>query len=81
MVPRAKNLLHFSVDDPGEIVETDNGDPANLVSSLAREREAFNGLCLVIVGAKVGQSGTIKLNVKSHGLTDGTISMKSVQKD
>ena len=32
MVPRAKNLIHFSITGPGEIVATDNGDATDLAS-------------------------------------------------
>jgi beta-galactosidase len=76
-VPGAKNALRFSIEGPGEIVATDNGDAANLVSFASLQRDAFNGLCLVIVRAKPGQSGTIKLKAASAGLTDAVISLQS----
>lgn len=77
VVPRTKNDLHFSIEGPGDIVATDNGDAANLVSFSSLEREAFNGLCLVIVRARSGQPGTITLKVTSKGLQSGTILLKS----
>jgi Glycoside hydrolase family 2 C-terminal domain 5 len=52
MVPRSKNHIQFSVEGPGEIVATDNGDATSLVSFQSPERDAYNGLALVIVRAK-----------------------------
>ncbi len=78
MVPQAKNDIEFSIDGPGEIVATDNGDAANLVSFASTKREAFNGLCLVIVRGKGGKPGTIKLKAKSSGLESATISIKTI---
>jgi len=76
-VPRANNTLQFSIEGPGEIVATDNGDATNLVAFPSKEREAFNGLCLVIIRAKKGESGTIKLTGKSNGLEGKTIEIVS----
>jgi beta-galactosidase len=50
-------------------VATDNGDATSLVSFQSPERDAFNGLALVIVRAKAGQSGEIILKGKADGLT------------
>jgi beta-galactosidase len=72
-VPRAKNALTFSIEGPGEIVATDNGDASNLVSFSSLTREAFNGLCLVIVRGKAGYKGEIRLKVESEGLGSGTV--------
>lgn len=78
MVPRSKNLIRFTIEGPGEIVATDNGDATNMVSFSARQREAFNGLCLVIVRAQPGQTGTIKLTADAEGLLSATIVIKSL---
>jgi beta-galactosidase len=67
-VPRSNNLVHFSVSGPGEIVTTDNGDATDLVAFPAHDRKAFNGLAMVIVKAKRGQSGTITVTAASEGL-------------
>ncbi|MDP4208833.1 MAG: hypothetical protein Q8928_08480 [Bacteroidota bacterium] len=76
-IPNAKNLLQFSVEGPGEIVATDNGDAASLVSFASTEREAFNGLCLVIIRGKEGSVGKIKLKVHSTGLKDSSFLLNS----
>jgi beta-galactosidase len=77
LVPRSNNLIEFSIDGPGEIVATDNGDATNMVSFLSPKREAFNGLCLVVVRAAKGKKGTITLNAKSNGLTETKIIIQS----
>jgi beta-galactosidase len=80
-VPDAKNTLKFTIEGPGTIVATDNGDAADLLSFISPERAAFNGLCLVIVRSKASRPGTIRLNAESDGLNAGTISLKSVRGD
>ncbi len=75
-VPRAKNNISFSIEGPGEIVSTDNGDAADLVSFASHQRNAFNGLCLVVVRAKAGETGIIKLKATADGLESQTISIK-----
>ena len=57
--PRAKNRIRFRIHGPGEIVATDNGDPTSFVPFPSHEREAFNGLALVIVRATGGAQGRI----------------------
>ena len=75
LVPRSHNRIRFSLSGPGEIVATDNGDATNLESFQAQERNAYNGLCLVIVRAKSGQAGQIKLKAQADGLTSGEITI------
>ena len=74
-VPDAGNKIIFSVEGPGEIVGTDNGDPANMVSFASKEREAFSGLALVIVRSQKGKPGTVKLSVSSAGLKSATVTI------
>ena len=77
MVPRSNNRIEFSIEGPGEIVATDNGDSYNMVSFASHKREAFNGLALVIVRFKAGNSGTITVTAKSSGLKDAQVKIKS----
>jgi beta-galactosidase len=70
-VPEANNRIHFSVEGPGEIVATGNGDPTNLEPFPSTEREAFSGLCLVIIRDRAGQPGIVRITAKSAGLRDG----------
>ena len=77
-VPRADNPISFEIKGSGEIVATDNGDPTNFVPFPSHEREAFSGLCLVIVRGKPGQQGTIELKAESDSLESVTIILQSI---
>jgi beta-galactosidase len=77
VVPRANQLIEFSIEGPGKIVATDNGDSYNLESFSSHQREAFNGLALVIVKAKAGEKGVIFVKAKSKGLEDGLVEIWS----
>jgi beta-galactosidase len=70
IAPRAMNEIHFSISGPGEIVATDNGDPTDMTAFPSKDRKAFNGLALVIVRAKRGQTGSIIVTAKSQGLSE-----------
>jgi beta-galactosidase len=73
-VPRAGHKLQFTVEGPGEIVATDNGDQTDFEPLNSPNRSAFSGLCLVIVRTKAGQAGEIKLTVTGEGLASaGTV--------
>ena len=70
---RARTIaIRFTVEGPGEIVATDNGDPTSFEPFQSPERNAFSGLCLVIVRAKAGQPGRIRVTATSEGLERGT---------
>jgi Beta-galactosidase/beta-glucuronidase len=75
-VPRTHPLIKFEVEGPGEIVATDNGDATSFVPFKSHEREAFNGLALVIVKAKKGAKGTLKVKATSNGLVKGETTIK-----
>jgi len=77
MAPAAKDRIHFEVEGPGEIVATDNGDATSFESFGSHDRNAFNGLCLVIVRGKAGQPGKIKVTATAEGLKTGTVSIKT----
>ncbi|HET6556329.1 MAG TPA: beta-galactosidase GalB [Prolixibacteraceae bacterium] len=77
MVPRTNHPIAFSIEGPGEIVATDNGDSYNLESFASQTRNAFNGLCLVIVKAKRGKKGTITVTAKSPDLKDAKVKIQS----
>ena len=76
-VPRSKNHIKFEITGPGEIIATDNGDATSFESFQAPEHNAYNGLALVIVRAKPGQSGTIVLEAEAEGLKSGKIKIKA----
>jgi beta-galactosidase len=75
-VPRSNNQIEFSIEGPGEIVATDNGDPTSMVSFLSKTREAFNGMCLVIVRFKTGEKGNIVVTAKAAGLKEAQVKIE-----
>jgi beta-galactosidase len=77
--PRANSAIKFTVDGPGQIVATDNGDPTNFVPFPSPERAAFNGLCLAIVRGKPGEAGKITVKAESASLTAVTVELETVE--
>ena len=73
VVSTAEPLLTASLQGPGKIVVTDNGDPTSLQSFADTSRKAFNGLLLVIVKAQRGAKGKLTLSVQSPGLQSATL--------
>jgi beta-galactosidase len=76
-VPRSNQLIKFSIEGAGEIVATDNGDATSFVPFQSHERQAFNGMVLVIVKAMKGQKGKFTVKAESEGLTLGKIIVKA----
>ena len=72
-VPRTKPLIKFEIEGPGEIVATDNGDACSFVPFKSLEREAFNGLALVIIKAIKGAKGSIQVKACSDRLKEDQI--------
>jgi beta-galactosidase len=77
MIPDAVNTITFNIEGPGEIVATDNGDPANLVSFASKEREAYFGLVLAIVRFEKGKKGVMKIKATSPDLKTAVVEVKS----
>ena len=69
MVPRSHPKIRFSIEGPGEIVATDNGDATSFESFQSPEKSAYNGMALVIVKAKKGAKGVLKIKAAADGLT------------
>ena len=76
-VPTANDRIAFELEGPGEIVATSNGDPTNLESFASPGREAFHGLCLVIVRGESNSVGRIKLVATVDGLKKATTVIKT----
>lgn len=72
-VANATNEVEFSVDGPGEIIATDNGDSYCMVEFPSLKRPAFSGKVLAIVRSIKNQKGTIVVTAKSDGLKDAKI--------
>jgi beta-galactosidase len=76
-VPRTKNHIRFELTGPGEIVGVDDGDATSHEPFQAREHNAFNGLCLVIIRTKAGQPGRITLKAQADGLKGAELNIRS----
>ena len=67
IVPTASNLVTFTLSGAGRIAGVGNGDPSCHEPDQASSRSAFQGKCLVIVGAG-GTPGRLALSAHSPGL-------------
>jgi len=67
VVPTANNLVQFSIEGPGKIIGTGNGNPSSHEPDKASQRMAFNGYCMVLVQSEK-QAGQIKLKATSEKL-------------
>ncbi len=76
-VPRSSNLIEFSIDGPGVIVATDNGDPTDMTPFPSHKRKAFSGMAIVIVRSDPSKTGLIKVTAKSTGLRDAVVEVYS----
>jgi beta-galactosidase len=78
LVPRSSNLVNFSIEGPGKIVAVDNGDATSFEPFQAASRKAYNGLCLVIVKAEKGATGTFTVKATSKGLKEAKTSINLI---
>jgi beta-galactosidase len=65
--PNSRNLISFSVSEPGIIAAVDSGDPNSHESYKAGERQVFKGKCVVIIRG-VSEPGKISVTASSPGL-------------
>jgi beta-galactosidase len=73
LVPRTSNELSFSIEGPGRIIATDNGDATSHELFQAKTKKAFNGMCLVIVAAEKGAKGSFTVKAESKGLKTAAV--------
>jgi len=66
--PIANERIHFTLDGPGDIIATDNGDPTDMDAFPSHERRAFHGKCLLIVRSRAGEPGVLHINASANGL-------------
>jgi beta-galactosidase len=79
LVPEADNLVHFAVTGSGVIAAVDNGNAATVEPFHADQRRAFNGLALLIVRSRPGQTGEARITATSDGLAQGVTELNSVK--
>ena len=72
VVPTASSGIVFSIEGPGTIVATDNGDETDFADFRQPRRKAFHGWAQAIVRALPGAAGTIRVTASSAGLVAAT---------
>jgi beta-galactosidase len=77
VVPVADNEVTFTVTGAGHIAGVANGDPSSHEPDKADKRKAFNGMCMVLIGANE-TPGEITLIAKSNGLKQATFTLHSL---
>lgn len=77
LVPTANPMIEFSIEGPGEIIATDNGDPTDMLEFPSKKRKAFNGLALAIVRPQKGLPGTIVVRARAFGLRESQVEARS----
>jgi len=75
VVPNANNHVQFNIEGAGVIAGVDNGLQTSHESFKADHRNAFNGLCLVIVQS-LEKPGIITLTASSEGLEGVSMDIK-----
>ena len=68
LCPLADNLVRFKVEGAGRVAAVDNGNAASVEPFQAGYRKAFNGLAMLIVRSKRGETGRIGITAASDGL-------------
>jgi beta-galactosidase len=76
--PRADHRIRFTIEGPGELIATDNGDPTSFDPFHSSERRAFNGWCLAIVRARPGRGGTLRVRAEADGLAGASLAIRAV---
>ncbi len=74
--PLADNQVLFNVVGDGKLIGVDNGNQASLEPFQAKQRKAFNGMCLAILNSSE-TAGEFKLNATSKGLRSAVVVLKT----
>ncbi|GAA4809882.1 beta-galactosidase GalB [Litoribaculum gwangyangense] len=73
--PLADNKVDFKISGPATIAAVGNGNSASTEPFQANYRKAFNGLCLLVIKSKKGETGDITIEASSKGLESKTITV------
>ncbi|NWJ51184.1 MAG: glycoside hydrolase family 2 protein [Bacteroidetes bacterium] len=76
VVPIADNLVKFSIEGPGRILGTGNGNPSSHEPDKASQRMAFNGYCMVLVQSE-RNAGEIKIKASAKNLESTEVIIKA----
>jgi beta-galactosidase len=75
-VPRAQNLVHFTVEGEGTLAAVGNSKPDSLESFQQPQRTTYDGRCLAILKSK-RTPGAIKLTARADGLGENSVEIKN----
>jgi len=75
IVPTAADRIFFSIAGAGRLAGVGNGNPGDHDPDKAADRRAFNGKCMVLVGA-VDTPGAIELKAAADGLKPAVLKLK-----
>ncbi|MFW5976690.1 MAG: beta-galactosidase GalB [Bacillota bacterium] len=78
LCPVADNKITFSLEGPGEIAATGNGDPTSTTSFTSFQRKAFNGHCMLIIRSQESKKGKISIRAEAEELIGDEIKLNSV---
>jgi beta-galactosidase len=79
VVPRAKDLIRFSITGAGFIAVVDSADNASIEPFQASERRAYQGVCMAMIkGSSAG--GDIVVTAKADGLQHGSVAIERARK-
>jgi beta-galactosidase len=79
-VPRADDIVRFSVDGPAKVIAVDNGSIVSHEPFQSNKRHAFQGRCVAIVRA-TEPGRTITINAEADGLEPGQIQLETTAAD
>jgi beta-galactosidase len=80
VVPRDDRRVDFTIEGPGVIVATDNGNETDFDDFRLPSRKIFNGWAQVIVRALPGKSGEITLSATAQGVAPAKTTVRAVTK-
>jgi beta-galactosidase len=76
VVATADNPIHFDVSGKGYVAGVGNGNPSDHDPDKSSNRRAFNGLCMVVVGAKA-TPGAMQLTATAPGLKSAILALSA----
>ena len=79
VVPRAKDLIRFSIAGSGVIAAVDSADSASIEPFQATERRAYQGVCFAMIKATMGGK-KIVVTAEADGLKSGSVAIETPRK-
>lgn len=74
LVPKADDLVQFTVQGNASVTATDNGNQTSMESFKASNRKAFNGFCLAIIQAGE-KPGKVSVTATAKGLRSSSVTI------